>query len=545
MSSKLKNITLLLSCIVIAGFLSRVFSNKHLDPKAPRKLVVAKKPTSQIKISKKNTLGSSIKVSLENIPTKKTKEIIKPKNALDGEINLSFNSEKKYRDFLKKIYKLNPDLILSKIDALKTIRLLRDSDLLANDLIQEADEFGFNYLVQAPIPPADETGRGSAQFEDSVLDSLGVPPNNSDWGEGVKVAVLDTAVEEHQSLQTSSLETISVLDETTSDVSSDQAHGTAVASLIAASGDEFSGVAPKAEILGIEVLDSSGSGTTFSVAQGIIEAVDAGANIINMSLSTSGESRILRDAIEYAEEAGVLLVAAAGNSEQGAIPYPAKYENVIAVTAIDAQNLAAPFSNTAEEIDIAAPGVGLLSTSGDDGFSLWNGTSFSAPLVSGAAAAFLSQNPELEPSELRQAILGNTRDLGLPGEDTVFGLGGLDIGRLVNSTTPGIFDLAIADHHVREKPDTNNQVIISISVQNVGTETVRSSNLRVRIDNRNLTKTVKILNPGQVDFVEITKVVDPTTTNTISIASVIESDRDQNASNNSKSNVMQISIVAE
>jgi uncharacterized membrane protein YheB (UPF0754 family) len=217
-------------------------------------------------------------------------------------------------------------------------------------------------------------------------------------GKGVVVAVLDTGVyANHWFLDGAVLPGIDLVDGhgNASDVGNGRddngnglidegvGHGTFIAGLIHL-------VAPDAKILPVRVLNDEGDGWTFLVAEGVFRAVDAGAHVINLSLSIPESSMVLRSAIEYATSKGVLVVAAVGNDGQEVALFPAAYERVLGVGALDSANRKASFSNYGNRAtDVAAPGIDLYApfpVPGTMGMAHWSGTSFSTALVSGQAA---------------------------------------------------------------------------------------------------------------------------------------------------------------
>lgn len=171
----------------------------------------------------------------------------------------------------------------------------------------------------------------------------------------------------------------------------DNGHGTHVAGTIAALDNSIGvvGVAPDAKLLAVKVLDSRGSGYNSAVADGIISCVNKGADIISMSLGSSSPSTTVQAAVNTALNAGVLVVAAAGN-EAGAVSYPGAFDGVITVTAVDSAMNFASFSNFGPSVDYAAPGVGVTSTTKGSTYATWNGTSMATPHVSGILALTLS-----------------------------------------------------------------------------------------------------------------------------------------------------------
>ena len=181
-------------------------------------------------------------------------------------------------------------------------------------------------------------------------------------------------------------------------------HGTAVSGIVGAATDNGIGVASlgwQTSVVSVGVLDRCGVGSAAGIAAGIRWAADAGADVINLSL-TGGSHPALQDAIEDVQDQGVLVVAAAGNSSSSTPVYPAAYPDVVAVGATDdgARGLA-PFSNRGSWVDITAPGQSIYTTSTlDDGYRAYDGTSFSAPFVAAAAGLVLAARPGIGADEV-------------------------------------------------------------------------------------------------------------------------------------------------
>lgn len=207
------------------------------------------------------------------------------------------------------------------------------------------------------------------------------------------------------------------------DPTDDNGHGTHVAGIIAARGNNglgIAGVAWTARIMAIKVLDAAGSGNMDAVARGVRYAIAHGARVVNLSLVGPAPGPALQQAIAEAQAAGVLVVAAAGNdhADDDATPvYPASFpaENLIAVTSLGRSGALAPSASWGRAtIDLAAPGEAILSTAKGRREEIRSGTSMAAAQVSGALVLLASARPDLGWRELRVALLAGARRSTLP-----------------------------------------------------------------------------------------------------------------------------------
>ncbi len=223
----------------------------------------------------------------------------------------------------------------------------------------------------------------------------------------------------------------------------DNGHGTMVAGIIAASGNNAAGIAGldwNCKILPVKVLDSTGEGTTLSVIAGIDFAIAQGADIINMSYGASTDSLDEKDAIWDAYLAGVTLVAASGNKNTD-IAYPAKYMPVISVGATGPTDQRSSFSNYGEGLDIAAPGEEIFTTNIDNNYSSGRGTSFSAPVVTGILSLLQGQNRAIIPREAER-LLQSSAFMPSPYENSewnyYFGYGRVDAATALTQSLPDL-----------------------------------------------------------------------------------------------------------
>lgn len=240
-------------------------------------------------------------------------------------------------------------------------------------------------------------------------------------GAGVKVAVIDTGIDyTHPDLAVAG--GASFVDYT-GDYMDDHSHGTHCAGTIAGLDNSIGviGAAPGAELYAVKVLDGTGSGSYSDIIAGIDWAVQNGMDVISMSLGGSASSASLEQACRNAEAAGVLVVAAAGNSGNYAgtgdnVLHPARFDSVIAVAALDKANVRPYFSSTGPAVEIAAPGTSIRSTYPGATYSYKSGTSMACPHVSATAALILSANRSLSNHEIRDMLGQTAQDLGMPSE---------------------------------------------------------------------------------------------------------------------------------
>ena len=243
-------------------------------------------------------------------------------------------------------------------------------------------------------------------------------------GRGVRVAVIDRGI--------SPLPCLTGLapgrDYTGAAAAADElGHGTFVAGLLgAASGEGFRGVAPEAELVPLRCF-SSKEGDLESVVAAIYDAVDEfSCQIISLSFGQQGDAAELREAVAYALSRNVVVVAAGGNSGSGELYYPAAYEGVIAVNAVDRTGAVAADAQHNAAIGLSAPGVKVTGPAPEGGYIQRSGSSFAVPFVSGAAALLLSADGSLTPEQVRDILFRTASDRGEPGWDEYYGWGVLD-----------------------------------------------------------------------------------------------------------------------
>ncbi|HCH62591.1 MAG TPA: hypothetical protein DFR83_07305 [Deltaproteobacteria bacterium] len=304
------------------------------------------------------------------------------------------------------------------------------------------------------------------------MDAIGVPAVWADaTGAGVTVAVLDTGVSAGADGFRNLLPGRDFADGDSQPEDQD-GHGTHVAGTVCQASDNgygTIGVAPDATLLPVRVLGAGGSGSLTDVADGIVWAVDEGADVINLSLGAGGGARALEAAIRYARDSGVVVVAASGNDGRGTVSWPAAYADALAVGAVDFSGARAPYSNGGDALDLVAPGGNTAVDANGDGyvdgvlqetwqggqasFQFLQGTSMAAPHVAGTAA-LLVELVGRDPDRVEELLLATAEDADAAGWDPGTGWGRLDAAAAVRAALEdsGQADDTIDDQTPEEAP---------------------------------------------------------------------------------------------
>ncbi|MEH1026911.1 type VII secretion-associated serine protease mycosin [Micromonospora profundi] len=260
-------------------------------------------------------------------------------------------------------------------------------------------------------------------------------------GSGVVVAVPDTGVDPHPDLRENLLRGIDLVTGGSGDGHEDRdSHGTSMAGLIAAHGGPNNqgalGIAPRAKILPIRDTPPGGTGDPDALAAGIEFAIKGGADVISISAAAGATVR-LQQALRAAQDADIVLVAAAGNWPPDVdVRYPASEEGVIAVGGVDRDGRHAAVSVTGPEVDLVAPAVDIYSTSYDGKYSKGTGTSSATAIVAGAAALIRSKYPHLPAQEVAHRLTATAIDKGPPGRDDEYGYGVIDLVAALMADVP-------------------------------------------------------------------------------------------------------------
>ena len=325
----------------------------------------------------------------------------------------------------KKIYFLRPTDRKTAGDAKKTAELAKkidhDSAVRYAELDAPTSLADTRFHGWPEGAPAD-AGMEADWADQEITESMGLPAAHvRSSGAGTVVAVLDSGADlGHPALAGRLVAGYDYVDDDADPsempkrldgngngiIDEAYGHGTFVAGMVRV-------VAPGASIMPLRVLNSDGAGSVFVVAQAIVDAVDDGADVINLSLGTAEktESKVVEDALKYAEERGSLVVAAAGNSATNERQYPAQYKEVLSVTSMDQFDQLSNFACWGDWVDVAAPSEDVLGPVAGGGYARWSGTSMAAPLIAGQVALLRSYAPGLSLNGQRDAVAKSARKL--------------------------------------------------------------------------------------------------------------------------------------
>jgi hypothetical protein len=389
--------------------------------------------------------------------------------------------------------------VLDRLDKLNALLVGfgNEDDLFA--LLDGTEETGFIYPVNIPEFGAGVQA-GAAPLGNGLLDWLGVTGDNSLWGKGLKIAILDTGIADHIAFK-NAIERINLVP-LPADPADLNGHGTSVASLIFSSNPLAPGIAPGATPLSVRIADDNGSSNSFLIAQGIIAAVDAGAQLINISLGGNGRSGLVENALEYARQAGALVIASAGNTGMKGVMHPAASPLAIAVGAVDANNQHMAFSTTGNQVAVAAPGYAVNTAYPGNKMAQVSGTSPAAPIITGVLAATMRQggSNNLSSTAALSAMNSSLVDIGAPGRDPSTGGGVPDMWRILNGNTPGIYDAAVTSITTVNTPQGAQAQVL---VQNLGTETLINAGVTANINGTTTNANITTLAPGDTRVITV------------------------------------------
>ena len=295
--------------------------------------------------------------------------------------------------------------------------------------------------------------------------------NTTTGNSSILVAVIDTGVDyTHPDLAANYVPLGFDWVNNDNDPIDDNGHGTHCAGIIAAALNNGLGIAGLAQVrvMAEKALNADGYGWEDDLAKAIIHAAEQGAKILSNSWGGDEDSRLLHEAIQYAYNMGLLIVAAAGNEASNVKIYPAAYSEVIAVTATDSNDAPAGFTSFGSWVEVSAPGVNIFSTVQNDSYAYMSGTSMACPHVAGVAALIWSQFQSATRDWVRAQLRSTADDLGSSGFDEYYGYGRVNAEKAVGQL-PQNHDVLILSWEKAEHIRCGDHVLLNVTVMNFGT----------------------------------------------------------------------------
>ena len=336
-------------------------------------------------------------------------EVLKDENIMVAEMTEDEAAELANTNGVETIEKdvfVTGSTISNNVDDKEDVFVGTDGENIHN--ISDIGEDGSLYINEEPEnTDISEEDKKNIEWSLDVINA-----NNGEYSVGkepVKVAVLDSGVVATADIDVSKRINLISGDENIEPLFEDfSGHGTAIASIIAGkdNGDGVTGVNPDAQIYSVKVLDEDNRASVSRIAEGIYKCIDENADIINMSFGTTTDSEILHQAVKAAEDAGILMVAAAGNRGESdkQVEYPAAYPEVLAVGATGTDAELSGISSDGEEVEVLAPGENVAVLGIWDEVNLMDGTSLSTAEVTGAASVLLSMDKSKSPEFIRSLL---------------------------------------------------------------------------------------------------------------------------------------------
>lgn len=378
-----------------------------------------------------------------------------------GQLVIKLNGNKSADALLGELH-LSATVIDSLSDPRVILLQIADTTAVAEALavLDSSGAVGFahsNYSITLPMvnqvsisfpdenrPPLVSGTSPSGYFQQPLVFDVGVDSANIlATGEGQTVAIIDNGVELTHPLFADRL--VPGFDYLDNDADPSEvegplmSHGTFVSGLVALT-------APDASIMPLRAFDENGMGTVFAVTQSIYYAINNGATVINMSFNMDSDPVALRDAVAAARNAGIALVASAGNDSTSSVIYPAAYSGVIGVSSYDSLETSTDFTNFGTYVDVCAPGVDIYSSlAGEYEWGTWSGTSFSAATVSGVCAlvrSFAGASVSNMETHIQMSARRNLLSGWVDPQDSHYGWGAINAWNGVFSLDHGDWDLS-------------------------------------------------------------------------------------------------------
>ena len=340
-----------------------------------------------------------------------------------------------------------------------------------------------NYTLRTNSVPNDTEADSQWAIQDMELDKAWDVETGD---ENIIIAVLDTGIDyNHVDLSSNVIAGYDFVNDD-NDAMDDNGHGTAVAGIIGAIGNNNKGIVGvnwACKIMPVKVVGSNGTGSYFNIAQGILYATDNNARVLNLSIGGYAYSEIFEAAIDYAVSAGCVIVAGVGDDNTNTVMYPAGHDGVIGASATEESDKISMDSNYGNFLDIYAPGINIYTTKPNDEYGSESGSSMASAYVAGIAGFVLASSNTLTGAQVQTIIYNNSDWIKMNYKGT-YGHGKINAHRAI-LVAKGIenIDIAIVDFNiVPATPVTGLQATITVTLQNQGNVPTTATNVRLYID---------------------------------------------------------------
>ncbi len=368
-------------------------------------------------------IGSSINTMADE----NTEYLVKLKKNINV-LNLCGNTD---------VEELIPEIGLYMINDISNVNLSEVEYIEENTSVKLFDTYDYSTVLQQSEFPLTEIS--------SIWD-IGV------YGSDITIGIIDSGCSQHKGIIGNLKGGYNFINNS-EDYSDNIGHGTAVSGVAGAvyGQRKVIGTAHKSNIIALKFMDKNDSGILGGSLEQMIKAIKGGVDlyncdILNISSGVENESQALKDAIDYAVDKGVIIVAAVGNDGDSRYNYPAAYNNVIGVGSVTSSKTHSDFSNNNDSVFITAPGNKINILRGTSATTTGNGTSYSAPYVSGIIADMKEIKPDITLSETMKVLSVTAEDLGDIGKDNLYGYGLINANKIVN------YLLANTDYYI-SNPD--------------------------------------------------------------------------------------------
>lgn len=387
--------------------------------------------------------------------------------------------------------------VLGRLDSLNALLIGFGNEADLTALLDGTEETSFNF--PASIPEFESVGpqEGAVEFGDNLLEWLGVEGDNSLWGKGFRIAIIDTGIADHPVFK-NAIERINLIP-LPENLEDQHGHGTAMGTFVSSDHPFAPGVAPAATIISIRAAGEDGRSSMFTLMEALEAAIMEGADFVNFSIGGPGKSSSFESLIKKAVSQGMVIVAAAGNTGREGVLYPGAYSDVITFGAVDRKNQPMDYSTSGPQVAAAAPGYKINAAYPYGKAAKVSGTSPAAPIGLAVMAAIGSNtgSPRMTARQSADHFLSHLHDIGSQGRDNRSGGGVPNVGTMIFQKA---YDASVNSITIQSGSSGSTAQVL---VQNVGTKNLWNTGVTVSINGVNTRANITSLAPMESTVVNI------------------------------------------